>query len=134
MATSTSSSTGFGGMLLAVGAVIALLVGGSLLVRNITEDDEQSFVDFEATWSQERAMVATIEIGGEPELTLTIQRDEAPRVGIRRTAYKGQTVRMIVTPVDQPGTVSCSITADEQIIDEDQAEGMEECFVEGIVP
>lgn len=40
----------------------------------------------------------------------------------------------VAAPVDDPGTVSCSITADEQLLDEDQADGMEECFVEAVVP
>lgn len=118
-----------------VGAIVALLViaGISVAVNQLNEDD-QAFVDFEANWSSGRPMIATIEIGGEPELTVEFQRDDPPRLGIRRTAFRGQRVRMIVTPVDVPGTVTCSIHANEHLIDEDQVSGMGECFVEGTVP
>lgn len=132
MSTSTSSGTGIGTVVVVAAIAVVILLGGGHLYNTMTNgDDDQSFVDLEATWSPDRAMVITWSIGNREE---TVFVDDSSRFGTRQVANKGQVARLHVAPVDDDGTTSCMITINERLADEDQSTGLDACFVEARVP
>lgn len=127
-----SSSTGMSSATGAAVLVAAVVLGLAFVVGFHNSDDDQSFVDFGADWTQGRKVDVTISVGNDE--TIYENLDEG-HLGVRRAANKGQVARILVVPHDTnpANTITCTIVTDEALVAESQSSGQASCFAEVVV-
>lgn len=120
----------------AVVIAAALIIAGanflSLPSRGDNDDDEQAFVDIEADWSPGRE-IEVFWVVGPNSGNKYFESGDKPRFGLRRVAQKGWEVAVVVTPYDNEGTISCSISVNEEMQIDFQVSGSAPCEADLIV-
>lgn len=137
-----TNTSGFVGLLVTVGVLVALVVGYNMFFTNpegpselppMPEDDNQVFVDIAAIWTPRRNIHASFQVGAAIHGPERFTAEDPGRFGIRIVVDRGTEIVFLVEEgTDSPGGgITCEIRVNdrEQVV-EDSVGGRDSCRVE----